>query len=410
VKRAPLNREAFLPALEGMLDSILSVRFADTNKDERALQLLNHEARRLQPRSALHSREDLIAALATLPDVGLLELRRRVLYYACHDLITILAHRHVRRDAIEREDAVLYVQDRLQRDDFRRIDAFDPAHGTSFRTYMWQVISRLLIDFRRSRSGGPQPHAADSADLVDGSADADAQLNEQQLGELVGALLRDDASDGANSMSALRSLLRKHLSLTSQERLFLKALFQHDMAIDEIRQLPGFRMTSGEAWRFYYRTLDRLLESFKDAGALTAMRNLIGASEPALTVSIDERTVKIEVRRILYVRQHDDESSHCHVQWQGQTVAALIRESFSRLQKTLAPWFTAVNATTLVADEQLAAAAGQWNSRHPPTLTLAAVPGEFPVGKNQLARLRRRFGEKNPAAESYNPPRVDSGD
>jgi hypothetical protein len=317
-------------------------------------------------------------------------LHNRCLYYGCQDLVAILAHKRIRGDVIAREEAVLYVQDRLQRDDFRRIGNFDPENRATFKTYIWHVINNLLIDFSRSRAArSPRDDGAAQTS----SADAESMVTDEQMRELVAeALLEDSAA--IDGMRGLRERLREHLRLTSSERLFLKALFQFDMSIEEVRRLPSFEMGKSEAWRFYYDLMDRLLEAFKEAGVLGTMRALVSESELHVTVSIAARQVSLAVTKIYCVKQGDADSARCHASWQGDTVLGVIEESFPKLKKQLAPWFTAVNPTTLVSDELLAAASESWRGEPPRVFTIAGVAEEFPISRSQFAALRRRFAAK----------------
>jgi hypothetical protein len=387
--------------LEAALDSVLSIRHGqrgDSDPAERRVALLRHELRRLHPDArANSSAEDVSRQLRQLPDAELKLVASRALYYACHDLITLLAHKYVTGAVIEREEAVLYVQDRLQRDDFRRIRGFDPQNGAAFRTYIWRVVSHLLIDFTRARRRSTQTQQQ-SADVVrnsdePGPAAPEALVADQQLNEVLSAVLQE-TSPAVATLGTLRERLRTHLDLSSTERLFLKAVFCYDLSVEEARELPGFEMTRNEAWRFYYRLMDRLLEAFKDADVLPLLRTLIDEREPTLEVVIERQPTSMPVGSICCVRQRDARSSWCYLTRSGAAATGIVMESFPKLRTRLAPWFSPVNPTTMVADHVLAARRQLWLSAEPVFITVDGIAEPLPLGRAQAAVLRRRFARK----------------
>jgi DNA-directed RNA polymerase specialized sigma24 family protein len=401
----------WLDELERMLESVNTLRPADPQvAAARGMALIVHELRRMNTDAPIpRSRSALLDQLQRLTAEQLQSVRVRTLYYATHELVTLLAHRNLRKDAVAREEAVLYVHERLQRDDFRRIDAFDPSHGASFKTYIWQVVSRLLIDFVRSRKPQREADAASADSLADHEQNPEADLSEAQLRELISVLFADNASSLAGR-SALRDRLRAHLDLTSTERLFLKAIFQHDLSIDEVRRLPGFEMNSAEAWRYYYRLLERLLECFKNADALEALRSLASPGEPLLEIAIERELARIEVTKIRYVKHLTTESAACHAEWRGLLAAGTIGDSLTRLRKKLAPWFTPINATTLVADDQLRDMHELWAKEESGPVHLPGVDETFVISRTQWTVLRKRYAGKNSGDRSYMDHDVDATD
>jgi hypothetical protein len=397
--------ETWLLELQAMLESLLSHRDPDPSVcGAHAFELIAHEAHRHSSRLPRpRVRLELIDMLTHLSDDALADVRRRSIFYASQNLIDALSHRRFRGDAIACEEAMLYVQDRLQRDDFHRIERFDPTNGAHIKTYLWQIISRLLIDFARSRRHSAGNRDDEYATIeVEAGADAEASLVEQQLEDLLRSVFAEHR-DESKSLHTLRERLREHICLTNHERLFLRALFQHDMSIEEIRVLPGFTMSSGDAWRFYYRLLDRLLEAFKKAGALTAMRTLLNAASPRLVLMLESGAVDIEPTAIHYVKAVAGGSSCCHASSQGRIVFGHIEDSFARLKKKLAPWFSPVNATTLVADRWLAAIGEHWSDDAFQVVQIPEIAESFPLGRTQRAALRERYAKKR-ASHSYMNP------
>ncbi len=386
--------------MEAALDSVLSIRHGQPDGDpaERRIALLRHELRLLNPAMAASSpAHDVRGLLLGMPDAEMKVVASRALYYACHDLVVLLAHKYVKGDLIAREEAVLYVQDRLQRDDFRRIRGFDAQHGAMFRTYIWRVVSHLLIDFVRARHrlADTQQQSAEAAREAEELSEpvTEAFVADQQLNEVLSAVLQETSSAVA-TLGSLRDRLRGHLDLSSTERLFLKAMFCHDMSVEEVRELPGFEMTRGEAWRFYYRLMDRLLDAFKDAGVLPLLRTLIDEREPSLDVVIEREPTAAPIGNVSCLRQRDGRSSWCHLVRAGGAVTGVVMESFPKLRTRLAPWFSPINPTTLVADQVLAARGQLWQSAEPAFITVDGVAEPLPVGRAQAAVLRRRFARK----------------
>jgi len=404
-----IDLQRWFGELERMLESVHTLRPTDPQVAvARGMALVVHELRRIEPDAPTpRSRTALLERLQRLTTEELQSVRLRSLYYATHELVTLLAHRNLRKDAVAREEAVLYVHDRLQRDGFRRIDGFDPSHGASFKTYMWQVVSRLLIDFIRARKPEREESSMTGAALADPEQSPEADLSETQLRELISVLFADIAPSFA-VRSALRDRLRTHLDLTSTERLFLKAIFQHDLSIDAVRRLPGFEMSSAEAWRYYYRLLERLLECFKNADALEALRSLSSPEDPRLEITLERELAKIEVTKIRYVKQLTLESAACHAEWRGQLARGVISDSLVRLKKKLAPWFTPINATTLVADAQLRDMHELWNQEESGPVRIPGVDESFAISRTQWAALRKRYAGKNAGAGSYMDHDIDT--
>jgi RNA polymerase sigma factor (sigma-70 family) len=399
-------REQILDVI-AKLDALLRLRYAageqDQARDAIVTRYLVNELRRWRPQLKLTaSLEEAIAASAELSLDDVAVLRRRCLFYGCDALISLLVNKRIKGDAIAREEAVLYVQDRLQRDDFRRIDSFQLDRGASFVTYMWQVINNLLLDFLRAHSKRAQQERDDmeiDAELQADEADAGAFVDESgrsqtsaergveamQLRALLAETMSERAVDGAHP---LRSRLREHLNLTSQERVLLKAMFQYDMSIAEICALPGFDLSAGEAYRSYYRVMERLMEAFKQAGLTEALRSLVSNAAPRVAVTIGDEAVQLAANRIYYLLQ-EKRGTACHVRWRGDPQAGLIGESFAKLLKRLSAYFSAIDSRTALSDSVLTASYRQWYESG--EVIIAGIERKFSIGARFLIDLRSRF-------------------
>ena len=412
--------QSWLSNLTATLDSLLRVRHAEesaqSRRDAIVLDFVRNEFVRLRRElSAVPRIEMLLDAVRSLSRDDLVAIRCRCLFYACDDLITLLVHKRVKGDAIAREEAVLYVQDRLQRDDFRRINQFQANRGASFVTYIWQVISNLLLDFLRTYGKRPTKSGGDDRQLdIDvhhgsvqdvganshvhepGANTIDFTVEMHKLQESLAEVLAESRVAAANENS-IRARLRPHLRLSSKERLFLKALFQYDLTINEVREMPGFQMNLNEAYRFYYRIMEQLLMSFKDAGVLDNMRTLVSDAAPRVSVSVAGEPATVAATNIYYLEQADRRSTGCHVRWQDGAAFATIAESFSRLSKRLAAYFSAISATVAVSDRVLAATRTTWSTSEVGEFSIAGVSRTFRIAKRYLHALKRRFVEKTPS-------------
>jgi len=413
------SEDVALHQVASALDALLRVRYAaDADREQRdklVLNFLRNEASRYLPSVATaRTLDDLFSRAIGLAPEHVEIVRYRCLFYGCDDLVALLARKRVGSDPIAREEAILYVQDRLQRDDFRRIRSFSPTRGASFVTYMWQVINNLLLDFVRAQRKHPtkvasgaaeapevflervvsQDSRSASAEVLPNEASAETLVEAQQLHEMLAELM-NDASAASDELNPIRERLRPHLKLTSKERVFVKALFQYDMTIGEVRELPIFAMSVNEAYRFYYRIMDQLLDAFKAAGILDSMRSLITEVAPSVSVTIGGEVVVLAVTRIHYLEESGRDSTQCHAEWRGTTASGVIGETFTKLSKRLAAYFSTIDSTTVVSDKILAASYGDWSNDSGGKFQIAGVTRTFVIAKRYLPELRTRFAEKS---------------
>jgi RNA polymerase sigma factor (sigma-70 family) len=374
-----------------------------------ALRYIVDELRRWRPTiKQTASLEEVMEVTAALPLDALDTVRKRCLFYACDELIGLLVNKRIKGDAIAREEAMLYVQDRLQRDDFRRIDTFHADRGASFVTYMWQVINNLLLDFLRAHSSKTRRERcevdADAAALqfaenateefaVDefgkSQTQAESQVESMQLRALLAETMNDPGVASLNH--PMRERLREHLHLSSKERVLLKALFQYDMSIAEICELPGFELSAGEAYRSYYRIMEQLMDAFKKAGLAETLRSLVSNVAPRVTVSINGEENQVAANRIHYLQQEGRRTA-CHLQWRGDTYAGVIAGSFSKIFKRLSAYFSAIDSRTALSESLLSATFREWCDSG--ELAIAGVERKFRFSARYLADLRARFTGK----------------
>lgn len=393
--------------LAAKLDALLRIRYGDddqrAHRRSLAAQLLANELRRWQPSmKSTAGLDEVLDGARRLSSEALTQVRRRVLFYACDDLIALLVHKRIRGDAIAREEAVLYVQDRLQRDDFRRIELYQGNRGASFVTYMWQVVNNLLLDFLRAygkqserRSDIALDNAMSAHSLDDIDTNAERNVQAEQLRELLAETMSDVGD--AERAHSMRARLRDYLQLTSRERVFLKAMFQYDMSVAEICALPGFDMSPAEAYRCYYGIMEKLIEAFKKAGLVNALHSMVSDAMPQTVVAIEGEVCRVAANRIFYLVHADRVSTDCHVRWRGSTRPGSIRDSFGKTFKRLSAFFSRIDSATALSDDVLAAMQPQWQVNG--EVRIEGVARTFRIGARYLTELKRRFcGEKQSAA------------
>lgn len=386
-----------LREIAATLDALLRVRYpADAdhpNRNAMIISLLSNEINRYRATPLKATSLEEIFAVSALASRDVTLIRNRCLFYGCDSLIGFLVNKRIRYDVIAREEAVLYVQDRLQRDDFRRIHSFQVERGANFVTYIWQVINNLLLDFLRAH-GKHRSQPAESEDASNGDSEScaayqpavDSLVEGEKLREL---LVEAMSSERVDDVHPLRERLRRHLALSSKERIFLKALFQYDMSLAEICELPGFAMSTGEAYRFYYRVMDQLRNAFKSAGVLDAMRDLVSEAAPRITVTLAGERAVVAATRIPYLQQLDRSLTGCHADWKGAVIPGTIHESFNKVSKRLAAYFTPIDSTTAVSDTVLATTHRDWRSTG--QFAIAGIAKPFRISTRILGELRKRF-------------------
>lgn len=164
------------------------------------------------------------------------------------------------RDHDEAMDAYLFILERLQENDFRRLRAFSQKDGTAFTTWLCVVAKRLCIDRHRTlygrlrvTGGGRANHTAIVRQHI---VDLDGQLEKPDL-------IPDEDSENA-SAALERSELERGLrsaraTLSPSDRLLLDLRFERNMSGRQIAQALNYP-TPYHA----YRRLGFVLRELKD--------------------------------------------------------------------------------------------------------------------------------------------------
>ena len=163
------------------------------------------------------------------------------------------------RDHDEAMDTYLFILERLQENDFRRLRAFSQKERTAFTTWLCVVAKRLCIDRHRSLYG-----------RFRGTADSRANYTaivRQQIVDLDGQLEKPDLIPDEHSENASAALERSELArglrsaratLLPSDRLLLHLRFERDMSGREIAQALNYP-TPYHA----YRRLETVLRDLK---------------------------------------------------------------------------------------------------------------------------------------------------
>lgn len=139
-------------------------------------------------------------------------------------------------------DRYAYILEQLQRDDFRRLRAFEPDARGSFEIWLVAVARRLCLDQYRQRYGRPPSAARDHSARL-------ARTGRRRLVDLLGESLETTAipdvasPDPVQELAAteLRTALADSIArLDYRDRMLLRLLFEEDLSAREVAHLMGF--------------------------------------------------------------------------------------------------------------------------------------------------------------------------
>ena len=328
--------------------------------------LISNELKRFVDRQRQQNTETEIL-IDVLCDAELRDVENRCLFYACEELTRYLAKRKIKTNAIMLEEAVLYVQDRLFKDNFRRIKHYQADREVKFKTYIWQVINNLLIDFiRRHNSQKAKEGFTELTDIEtlgdSGTANLETpevQFDQDRIHDAIQSILIDKDESQGISASALHQKIRPYLQLSHYERLFLRSMFVHDLSIAEVRRLPMFNMAQNEAYRFYYDLMQKLLEVFKQADVVDELTLAI-SGQSLVQVIVNDSQLSFAMEKIVCLQHYSSEQTKCHIAQGSQVITGYIEERLSAVKKQLKSGFSEVDGDTLVADPLLRRLVSEW--------------------------------------------------
>lgn len=288
------------------------------------------------------------------------------LFYGCEEIVFYLVNKKIPYDALLKEEAIIYVQERLLKDNCRRIASYDSSQSATFKTHIWNVINNLVIDFVRKNFREARQvfrHETDDFDIPSSeNMDVEQELIEtnitdQQFKGLVKEILSNHSSkDDQEYFSKndnIRRRLRRNLNLTAKERVFLRTLFLEELNINQVRVMPGFNMGQNEAYKWYRDIMQRLTDAFRAAGLFDELHDLLREHLVKLEVDFEGELENIEIKNILYIKKHNTKSTCCHAKRQNIVSQGHIYKSYQELKKQYPHYFTTVRPNVSVSDDYI---------------------------------------------------------
>jgi len=266
-------------------------------------------------------------------------LSNRCLFFACQEVLPYLTKRYLfhPNDHIMHEELILYIQDRLFAQNFRRISLYENDKNTLFKTYIQRIIHHLAIDFLRKRCR--------ETEVIDSNLEIELPENEhldQRINDL-----ENEAFNSEESLLWIKNLLQEqtptqtdsvqqriaeHLNLEISERLFLKAIYFAGLSAEQAGELPGLDMNKNQANSLHRRLLERLGDAFKQSGLYDELQQLVIETDALQAVCIGDLSVRIAFEQLILLSKTSD-SSQCQVEYRYQVVGGHIANPYSLLRK-----------------------------------------------------------------------------
>lgn len=158
----------------------------------------------------------------------------------------------------EGHECYVYVLDKLMENNYAMINAFQGR--STFKTYLFSIVTRLTIDFHRHRYGKTskksnpeQPAPKKNRLKIVSIIDQENLSDEEHLGETV--INREDEE----VKKRLEGIVKSHLSeLSPEDRLLLKMKYEDNFKVSEIAEILK------QDQKKTYRKINTLLSSFKE--------------------------------------------------------------------------------------------------------------------------------------------------
>ena len=413
-----------LKQLLEQLDSLLGVRIkSPIERESLALQYVCASLKHLN--LVTDTRCQWASVNDTVTHISQLEFNQfshLSLYFASEELIFLLATAKIRDDVLLKEEAILYVQERLYRDNFRRISAYDSQKNASFNTYIHNVISNLIIDFCRksqrddakkryideysfSEYGVSEQELSESSDL--NSPEMDDIIDQQKMSHIVHALMESDSENTVLELNNFRQKIRENLNLSAKDRVFLKALYQYDMKINDVRKLPGMNMSTNEAYRYYHEIMLRISRTFRRAGIFRDMRLIFNEVLPTLTVRMESKEVdgpsevnslsEMEkvITDLLYFTYHNIHQSKCYIMIDNELREGWLEGSVKELHKQYQYFTSMLSSKVSVTDDQVDDIIIEEGRLKQVYVKLCYITEPFKVAKPYIQIILEKFSKKS---------------
>lgn len=344
-----LSPNQYLEALIEQLDELLAIIYAN-QASKRQVIIQRYLAHELAQISSPKNPTEQTLSLEEYQKIGL-----RCLFFACQEVLPFLTRRYLfhAHDHLMHEEIILYIQDRLMAQNFRRIALYQENRNTRFKTYIQRIIHNLAIDFLRKYSR--------EAEIIDSKIEIEQPENQhldqrienpdeqsfhpEESLDWIQSLLQDNQSHIAISettenrtATSQHQQLGERLNLETSERLFLKAIYFGGLSAEQAGALPGIELNKNQANSLHRRLLERLADLFKQLNLYQELQQLVIETDGLQKVLIGDLQVRVVMQQLILLthnRSLNQSMSHCQVEYQNQAVAGQIEQSFSQLRKRL---------------------------------------------------------------------------
>ena len=403
-------RQSRIELLFSNIESILSARYSgDKQSVFRETLATSYIASALSCATAsapsAKDKDSVSNVLAELAEEQYDRVENQSLYFATEELVYVIVGHKIKHDAIKKEEGILYIQDRLQRDDFRRVASFDPQASASYKTYITHVINNLLIDFVRmwqrqsqllsNEAGLAYAEDLDVAERTDSPFEQATQTMDQlrtdeQIDEFIKVFLEQPDPDAIIEKNDVRQRLRETVSLTAKEKVFLRALFQYEMNINQVRQLPGFNYSVNEAYSYYNNIIEKIAVAFRKAGVFHELRDIFSPLVPKIKVREGAEELTKYVTDVVYLQKVAQDKTHCFLVDNDDVAQFEILDSIKAVQKQFKFYMSVISANTVVGDDHVEKVI-KTETPFSVSVRLFRVSESFKVGKSYLEQILRKF-------------------
>ncbi len=230
----------------------------------------------------------LYGKLKALSEKDLAKIRLHCLFYSSGELVNYIAGKRIGKNTLFYEEAVLYAQEKLYANNFRRIRYYDKNKGASYKTYIWNVIKNLLTDFLIKKNKETEREISyedidyvafsEKADLFLGSDEGVCIDKARLLSMVKNITLGKQYSVEYQPSENILEKVSTGIGLTEKDRVFLNALCEHELNINKVRKFPDLNMGQSEAYRLYHDIIKRLRHGYKSAGVYDDVKSVLEVS------------------------------------------------------------------------------------------------------------------------------------
>lgn len=307
----------------------------------------------------------------------------RCRYYAAQELLVQHAARQRGLDGDEREDLLIYLQDQLLRDDFKRLRQYSAERGAALRTWLGHVLKNITLDFLRQRQRlnkqlirGMEVDGSGDV-LVGGEAVVQPEATEPsaaehysqfELQQLLQDLFADSEASTATADGA-RDRLRVALSLQASERLFLKMVYVSGLNPEEAGE--RLSLSKNAAYGLQRRLLDRIASACKTVGLYADLQELADGGEVNVAVEMNGQIRRLPPSRLRHFSKSSARSCQVWLIQNGEPEQHEVNEAFGSVHRRLYASCSLVQSAESIVDEHLLALHGSDAELHDMTQRFA---------------------------------------